>query len=65
MAVKNPTQVQKDFERMIKEIGTPARPPKPRKNAPGRKLGQIQIKRLCHAVVKKRIKKLVDGKMIE
>ena len=63
MAVKNPTQVQKDFERMIKEIGTPARPPKPRKNAPGRKLGQIQIKRLCHAIGKKKINKPVGEKM--
>ena len=64
MAIKNPTQVQKDFERIIQVIGTPAKPPKPRKKAPGRKLGDIQIKRLCHAIVKKKVKKLVDEKMI-
>ena len=64
MAIKNPTQVQKDFERIIQVIGTPAKPPKLRKKAPGRKLGDIQIKRLCHAIVKKKVKKLVDEKMI-
>ena len=64
MAIKNPTQVQKDFERIIQVIGTPAKPPKPRKKAPGRKLGDIQIKRLCHAIVKRRVEKLVGEKMI-
>jgi hypothetical protein len=64
MAIKNPTQVQKDFERIIQVIGTPAKPPKPRKKAPGRKLGDIQVKRLCHAIVKKRDKKLIDEKMV-
>lgn len=64
MAIKNPTQVQKDFERIIQMIGTPAKPPKPRKKAPGRKLGDIQIKRLCHEIVRKKINKPVDEKMI-
>lgn len=31
--IKQPTVVQKDFERIIRMIGTPAQPPKPRKNA--------------------------------
>lgn len=51
--IKSPTQVQKDFERIIRRIGTPAQPPKPRQKAPGRKLGDIQIKRMRHPVVKK------------
>ena len=45
--------VQKDFERIIRMIGTPAQPPKPRKNAPGRQLGDFQIKRIHHPIVKK------------
>jgi hypothetical protein len=44
-AIKQPTQVQKDFERLIREIGTPARPPIIRKIAPGRQMGDLQIKR--------------------
>jgi hypothetical protein len=37
--IKPPTQVQNDFARIIRMIGTPAQPPKPRQKAPGRKLG--------------------------
>ncbi len=48
---KSPSQVQKDFGRIIREIGTPAQPPKPRKKSPGRKLGEIQPKRMRHSVV--------------
>lgn len=48
---KSPSQVQKDFGRIIRQIGTPAKPPKPRKKSPGRQLGEIQPKRLRHAVV--------------
>lgn len=51
--IKSPTQVQKDFERIIQMIGTPAQPPKPRKKAPGRQLGDIQPKRKHHPIVKK------------
>jgi hypothetical protein len=42
---KSPSQVQKDFARIILEIGTPAQPPKPRKKSRGRSKGEIQIKR--------------------
>ena len=51
---KQPTIVQKDFERIIRMIGTPAQPPKPRKNAPGRQTGDIQVKRIRHPIIKPR-----------
>jgi hypothetical protein len=35
----SPSLVQRDFGRIIREIGTPAKPPKPRFNAPGRPKG--------------------------
>jgi transposase len=63
-AIKQPTQVQKDFERIIRGIGTPAQPPKPRKKAPGRQLGDIQVKRLVHPIVKKRKNIAIDEKML-
>jgi hypothetical protein len=52
-AIKQPTQVQKDFERIIQLIGTPAQPPKPRNKSLGRQLGDIQEKRKRYKVVKK------------
>jgi len=55
---KSPTQVQRDFSRIIQEIGTPAKPPKPRKKALGRSLGELQLKRPRYEVV-------VKGKKIE
>ena len=63
-SIKQPTQVQKDFERIIRVIGTPAQPPKPRQKSPGRQLGDIQIKRLIHPVVKKRKNTALGEKMI-
>ncbi len=48
---KSPSQVQKDFQRIIKGIGTPAKPPKPRNKSQGRARGETQPKRLCHPVV--------------
>ncbi len=51
--IKHPTVVQKDFERIIRMIGTPAQPPKPRKNTPGRQVGDTQVKRTRHSIVKK------------
>jgi hypothetical protein len=35
----SPTLVQRDFGRIIRQIGTPARPPKPRYISPGRRKG--------------------------
>lgn len=34
-----PTLVQRDFGRLIRQLGTPARPPRPRGNSPGRRPG--------------------------
>lgn len=53
----SPTQVQKDFSRIISEIGTPANPPQLRNKSPGRKLGEMQIKRQRHKIVYKSNKK--------
>ena len=50
---KTPTQVQRDFGRIIREIGTPAQPPKARKKSKGRQLGDAQTKRTRHPVIKK------------
>jgi len=61
--IKTPTQVQNDFERIIRMIGTPAQPPKQRNKAPGRQLGDIQIKRTRHPVVKKWKNTTVTEKM--
>lgn len=49
----SPTQVQKDFPRIIRLFGTPAKPSKPRNNAPGRKLGDKQTPRIRHPVIQK------------
>ena len=57
-------QVQKDFERIIRWIGTPAQPPKPRQKAPGRQLGDIQAKRIRHPIVKKWKNSAATEKMI-
>lgn len=48
---KPPSQVQRDFQTIIKGIGTPAKAPKPRNKSIGRKQGMIQPKRLHHQVV--------------
>lgn len=63
-AIKQPTQVQKDFERIIRWIGTPAQPPKPRQKALGRQLGDIQVKRIRHPIVKKWKNSAATEKMI-
>lgn len=49
----SPTQVQKDFGRIIQTFGTPALPPKRRKNAHGRQKGEKQIPRIRYSVVQK------------
>jgi DDE superfamily endonuclease len=47
----SPSQVQKDFERIIRQIGTPAKFPKPRNKSLGRAKGEIQSKRLRQNVI--------------
>lgn len=63
-AITQPTQVQKDFERIIRWIGTPAQPPKPRQKALGRQLGDIQVKRIRYPIVKKWKNTTATEKMI-
>ena len=54
--IVTPSVVQRDFQRIISEIGTPARTPKPRGNSLGRLKGQIQRPRTKQPVVKKQSK---------
>ena len=49
----SPTQVQKDFGRIIRTFGTPALPPKRLKKALGRQKGEKQTPRIRHAIVQK------------
>ncbi len=49
----SPSMVQRDMERIITEIGTPANPPKRRGFSGGRTTGMIQTKRTRHQVIKK------------
>jgi len=50
---KSPTQTQRDFFRIIQEIGTPAKPVIPRNKSKGREMGDIQVKRQIHNVILK------------
>lgn len=49
----SPTQVQKYFGRIIQMFGTPAKPPKRLKNAPGRQKGEKQMLRTRYPIVQK------------
>lgn len=49
----SPSTVQRDFERIIRRIGTPAKPPKPRGKSPGRSQGEQLPPRKRHPVIKK------------
>ena len=49
----SPSTVQRNFGRIIQQIGTPAEPPKPRGNSPGRAKGDLQPLRKRHSVIKK------------
>jgi len=51
--IVTPSAVQRDFQRIISQIGKPGRSPKPRGNSTGRVVGQTQPKRSKHPVVKK------------
>lgn len=53
--VAAPTAVQRDFSRIIRQIGTPANAPKPRGKSPGRVHGQRPRRRDRQPVIKKRI----------
>jgi hypothetical protein len=58
--IMTPSAVQRDFQRIISEIGTPARSPKTRGNSIGRVQGQAQTQRTKHPVVKKQSKSTPD-----
>jgi|OM-RGC.v1.001890616 hypothetical protein len=47
----SPTRVQRDFQRIIQQMGTPAQPPKPRGYSPGRRKGDSQKTRKKQKVV--------------
>lgn len=49
----SPSTVQRDWGRIIRQIGTPAQPPKPRGKSPGRAIGERQPSRERHPVIKK------------
>ena len=51
--ILSPTQVQRDFSRIIQRFGTPARSPKPRGKSPGRAPGIKLVARRRFKVVKK------------
>jgi hypothetical protein len=49
----SPTLVQRDFARILRQVGTPARAPQPRGKAPGRAAGTSPGRRPRHPVVYK------------
>jgi hypothetical protein len=49
----SPTLVQRDFARIVRQLGTPAKPPKPRGNSPGRPKGYKLPPRPRHKIVVK------------
>jgi len=51
--IASPSQVQRDWERITRQIGTPAGPPKRRGKSPGRAKGIRLVPRKRHPVVKK------------
>jgi hypothetical protein len=53
----SPSMVQRDFGRIIQEIGTPAQSPKPRGKSPGRTKGDRQKPRKRQKVIKKSLSK--------
>jgi len=50
---KSPTQTQRDFARIIREIGTPAKPLKHQNKSKGRQMGDLQVKRQIHHIILK------------
>jgi hypothetical protein len=55
--VPSPSAVQRDLPRILRQIGTPARPPKRRGNAPGRSAGEKLVLRVRVPVIKKSVPK--------
>jgi hypothetical protein len=57
----SPTLVQRDFARIIRQLGTPAQPPKPRGISSGRRKGMALPKRPRQIVVVKSQKAVAEG----
>jgi hypothetical protein len=57
---KTPSQVQRDYERIIRQMGLEASIPKPRGKSPGRIKGQVAKRRSKQPVIKKQ-KKLIKA----
>ena len=55
--IASPSDVQRDLTRILRHIGTPARAPKRRGNAPGRSAGQSPRLRVRLPVIKKSVRK--------
>ena len=55
-SIERPSQVQRDYSRIISEIGTPAPFPKPRGKSPGRQLGCKIGERPDRQVIRKSVK---------
>lgn len=56
-SVPSPSAVQRDLPRILRQIGTPARPSKRRGNAPGRSTGEKLVLRVRVPVIKKSVPK--------
>lgn len=56
-SIERPSQVQRDYRRIIREIGTPAPIPKPRGKSPGRQLGQKSGERPDRPLIRKSAEK--------
>ena len=56
-SIQRPSQVQRDYNRIIQGIGTPAPMPKPRGKSPGRQLGDKSGERPNRPLIRKSIKK--------
>lgn len=61
---KSPTQTQRDFGRIIREIDTPAKPLKHRNKSKGRQMGDVQPKRTHHSIILKRKKSVNLAEMV-
>jgi hypothetical protein len=57
-SVPSPSIVQRELSRILRQIGTPAREPKRRGNAPGRSVGQRPALRVRLPVIKKSVRTL-------
>lgn len=60
----SPAATQRDFGRIIRQIGTPAKHPKPRGKSPGRVKGQRIVPRIRLPVIKKGGQKHTNAQMV-